>query len=415
MNYKFFIAKRLRTGGDDTSGSSSAPILNIAMAAIVLAVVIMILSIVIVYGFKSEITRKLYSLTPNISISTIYPDAETGLHKVCFDSIAPLMNDVEGIDRFYLVCDKPAVLKTNSDFKGITLRGCDSPDTTYWKGLLTEGRLPDNDNTTNNREILISKTIAAQLQVNCGDKILTYFIDDAVRVRNLKIVGVYNSDFEDYDNIMALCPPSLIRELNDWSDNEGSILALSVGDKSMIQDISYALYQRFTNHCVANSMAMSYSISNTEQDYIAYFSWLNLLDTNIVIILVIMAAVSGFTLIAGLLIIVLGRIRTIGLLKALGCTNSAVRNVFILLTQKLILKAIMLGNVIGIGFAIIQQQFHILSLDPASYYMSFVPIEINPWHIVALNIGIFIVSYLTLVVPSLIISTISPTKALNYE
>ena len=128
-----------------------------------------------------------------------------------------------------------------------------------------------------------------------------------------------------------------------------------------------------------------------------------------------MAAVSGFTLIAGLLIIVLGRIRTIGLLKALGCTNSAVRNVFILLTQKLILKAIMLGNVIGIGFAIIQQQFHILSLDPASYYMSFVPIEINPWHIVALNIGIFIVSYLTLVVPSLIISTISPTKALHYE
>ena len=417
MKFELFIARKLQTGGDDSGSKSSSSILNIALIGMVLAVTIMILSLTIVNGFKSEITRKLYNLTPNIMVSSLqFNDAPTSEHSVDLSLLKNLFADIDAIKSMGAVSDKPAVLKTTSDFKGITLRGIDSySNSEFLSTLIFDGTLPQVTDSLNFNEIAVSKSVADKLNLKSGDKVLSYFIDDNVRVRNLIISGVFNSDFEDFDDNFAICSAHLIRQLNGWDDNRASSLAIFVKNNSEIQDCTYEVYSKLTDYCVSNKLPLNYSVVNAETEYSSFFSWLKLLDTNIVIILALMALVAGFTLIAGLLIIILGRIRTIGLLKSLGASNRSVRMVFILLTQKLIIKALLIGNVLGLGFSFLQQQLHLIKLDASAYYMSFVPINIDWVQIMILNLCILVVAYLTLILPSYIVATITPAKTLHYE
>ncbi|MEG0559937.1 MAG: ABC transporter permease [Muribaculaceae bacterium] len=418
MKFELFIARKLKLGADENNITSSTPILNIAVLGIVLAIVIMILSITIVCGFKNEIANKIYDLDSHIKISNSSFSQSTNNTKVNKDVLCKeLCDSMSFIKSLELIAEKPAIIKTDKDFKGIVFRGVDKNyDWNYINKSIIEGRVPNNSDDAPISEIVLSQSIAKQLNLKIGDKILTYFIDEKVKVRNSKIVGIFNTDFEDFDNAFILGNIKIVQQINGWLPNEGSYIGIKCKDFKNIEDNAYTISSTLIklNYKEQNN-AIIYDVTNTKETNISYFAWLDLLDMNVVIILILMIAVSNFTLIAGLLIIVLKRINMIGVLKALGACNSSIRNIFILLTQKLILRAIIIGNTIGLSLAMAQKFFHLIKLNPEAYYMSFVPIDINWLYIVILNIGIIIIAYITLLLPSYIISTIKPSASIRFE
>lgn len=419
MKFELFIARKLSVGADENNISTSTPILNIAVLGIVLAIVIMILSITIVCGFKKEISNKIYDLDSHIKISLTASSILQGNNsKINTVDILPLLSDsMKFISSLELMAEKPAIIKTDNDFKGIIYRGVNKDyNWSYINKNLITGRVPSISDSISVSEIVISQSIANQLDLKQGDKILTYFIDDKIKVRNSTIVGIFNTDFEDFDNSIILGNINVIQQINGWLPTEGSYIGINSNNLDNLENDAYSIYSNIikASYKEENSNKI-YKVTNTKETNISYFVWLDLLDMNVAIILLLMIAVSSFTLIAGLLIIVLKRINMIGILKALGASNNSIRSIFILLTQKLILRALIIGNLIGFTLALIQKYFHIIKLNPEAYYMSYVPIDINWLYLIALNIGIVIIAYITLLLPSYIISTIKPSKSIRFE
>ncbi|MBQ7690463.1 MAG: ABC transporter permease [Muribaculaceae bacterium] len=414
MRYEFFIAQRMKLGEASKRGSLS---LSIALAGIVLAVVVMIVSITVMTGFRDEITTKIYSLDPHIKISNAVLgiddnyatiNAQEALTSIRGDSA--LCNRLASIA---LIADKPAILKTDTDFKGIQFRGVDAGfDWSYLQAHLVAGRVPAD---TAQNEIVMSKIVADQLRLHVGDKVLTYFIDEKVKVRNVLIVGVYNTNFDTFDGTLLMGNIALIQRINGWGCDTGNFIGVNLRDLDHLHDDAYRTYSTLARGTCDRHTNTLFYVTHTRENNMAFFAWLDMLDMNVVIILVLMMVVSAFTLISALLMIVLERIRMIGLLKALGATNRSVRRVFILLTQKLVLKALVLGNLLGLGLALAQKWLHIVRLDPDAYYMPYVPVSIDWLALLMLNVGIVVISYLTLIGPSLIISTIKPTSTMRFE
>lgn len=418
MSFEFFIAKRLRLGGAEEG--SSAPSLTVAVIGMILAIVVMILSITIVCGFKKEISNKIYNLDSHIKVSnSAVLINSTNYSTVDYRDIAPLLKKspvADSLISISLIAEKPAVLKTDDNFKGIVYRGVDGAyNWDYYRSVLTEGRIPNLSDTADMAEVIIPRLIASQLSLKCGDRILTYFIDDKVRVRKSRIVGIFSTDFDEFDNTYILGNVKAIQNVNGWEDYMGTYIGIDTRYIPQVEAQAYSIYKTIAQSTTRQDSPILYSVSETTHNNMAYFSWLNLLDMNVIVILILMTVVSAFTLIAGMLMIVLERINMIGILKTLGASNGSIKSIFIFLTQKLILKSIILGNVIGLAFAIIQQNFHIIKLDAQSYYIPYVPIDINWMYILLLNVGAIVVSYVTLLAPSMIISSIKPSKSIKFE
>ncbi|MBR6284147.1 MAG: ABC transporter permease [Muribaculaceae bacterium] len=414
MRYELFIAQRMKLGEASKRGSLS---LNIALAGIVLAIVVMIISISVMTGFRDEISNKIYCLDPHIKISNAVLGIDDNYATInAQEAFASIRSDSSLLGRvasMALIADKPAILKTDDDFKGIQFRGVDAGfDWEYITAHLVEGRIPAD---TARNEIVMSTTIANQLRLHAGDKVLTYFIDDKVKVRNMHIVGLFNTNFEAFDGSLILGNIGLIQQVNGWNGDTGNFIGLNLTDVDHLRNDAYHIYSTLARGTWQRRTTTLFHVTHTRENNMAFFAWLSMLDMNVVIILVLMMVVAGFTLISALLMIVLERIRMIGLLKALGASNTSVRRIFIFLTQKLILKALVLGNVIGLGLALAQKWLHVVKLDPEAYYMSYVPISIDWVSLLALNVGIIVLSYLTLIGPSLIISTIKPTTTMRFE
>ena len=417
MRFEFFIARRLKLGNNN---QKSSPSLNVALTGVILAVVVMILSIVIVLGFKQEITSKVFSLDSHLKVTNAVIGLDRNISTVDSREIFnPIMSQEDfkaKISSMSLIAEKPAILKTNSDFKGIVYRGVDDGfDWTYIANHLVSGRVPKIKNTTDINEIIISKTLANQLNLKVGDKILTYFIDSKVKVRNSHIVGIYNTDFDNFDKQTIVGNISLIQQVNGWNDYTGNYVGINLFDVSNLKSDAYSLFSILARSVYESNGTTLFNVTNTHDSNISFFAWLGMLNMNVVIILLLMVIVSGFTLISALLMIVLERIKLVGLLKSLGATNGSIRNIFIYLTQKLIIKSLVIGNVLGIGISLIQKYFHIIKLNPEAYYMPYVPIEINVPALIALNLGILVISYITLIGPSYIISSIKPTSTMKFE
>lgn len=419
MQFEIFIARRLKLGGSDDN-RSAAPNLTIAVVGMVLAIVVMILSITIVCGFKSEISTKIYNLDSHIKVTNSAVTV-SGSNYSTVDSrdVAPLLAGsplAHKLQSVSLIAEKPAILKTSDDFKGIVYRGVDSCFSWhYFEQCLTDGRVPAIADSAAAGEVIISQKVASQLRLAVGDRILTYFIDDRVRVRRSSVVGIFSTDFDEFDNAYILGNIAAIQGVNGWDKHTGTYVGIDTRNLEQIQECSYDIYRLLSKAAVEKDSPILYSVTDTRHNNVAYFSWLSLLDMNVIIIIVLMTLVSAFTLIAGLLMIVLERINMIGILKTLGATNGSTRRIFIYLTQKLIFKSLIYGNALGISFALLQQHFHFLKLDAESYYIPYVPIEINWLYILALNIGVIVVSYITLLAPSMIISSIEPSKSVRFE
>ena len=417
MNHDLYIARRLKLHGGQQKGS---PSLTVALVGIVLAVVVMILSIAIVMGFKGEISGKIMHLDAHLRVS----NAALGIDEnyatvngrevreaILGDSaFAPLVKSVS------LIADKSAILKTDSDFMGIILRGVDSGyDWRYLQSRLIEGVLPDVSDTASSQQIAISKLVSNRLKLRSGDKVLTYFIDNSIKVRNLTVSGVFETDLDAFDGAYIVGGIGIVQGVNGWNGDTGTQVAVNMSDTRNLENDGYQLYALLAQNTVQHESKNLFFVTTTHQNNVAFFAWLEMLNMNVAVILTLMMIVAAFTLISAMLMIVLERIRVIGNFKAMGATNGTIRRIFIYLTGKLILKALIIGNVIGIGLALLQKYAHIVRLDPASYYMPYVPIHLSIPALLMLNVGIIIVSYLTLLAASHIISTIKPTATMRFE
>jgi lipoprotein-releasing system permease protein len=417
MNHELYIARRMTLNNERQQGS---PSLTVALVGIVLAVVVMILSIAIVMGFKGEISGKIMRLDAHLKVTNaalgIDDNYATVNGREVREAIAEDTDFAPMVESVSLIADKSAILKTDEDFMGIIMHGVnDGYDWRYLKSKMVEGEIPVVSDTASSQQITISKTVADRLQLHAGDKVLTYFIDDKIKVRNLTISGVFETDLEAFDNAYIVGGIDVVQGVNGWNSDTGTEVAVNLKDTRDLDGTAYLLYTLLAESTVQHESRNLFYVTTTHQNNLPFFAWLQMLDMNVVIILTLMMIVAAFTLISAMLMIVLERIRVIGNFKAMGATNGAIRRIFIYLTGKLILKALLIGNIIGIGLALVQKYGHVVRLDPTAYYMPYVPISLNVATLVMLNVGIIIVSYLTLLGASHIISTIKPTSTMRFE
>ena len=415
MITELFIARRLRLNSKD-KGVNSSPSHAIATLGVSLSIFIMILSLAIVGGFKSEIANKIYSLDSHIRVYNAALGLDDNIYTIHTDDVMPVIRSTFADDvvaNMSLIADQSAIIKTADDFKGIVFKGVDGNyDWSYICSTLVRGRLPDRAKP---EEVLISNSVAKKLRIGVGDKIYTYFCNQKIKVRRVIVTGIFNTDFDDFDSNYLLGSLTLLQGVNGWSENTGNYVGIIVKDTAQIPALSYLLFSKLAASAYNTDNRTVYNVTNTTQTNASFFSWLSLLDMNVIIIICLMAIVSGFTLISVLLMIVLERIKLIGLLKTLGADGSMIRRIFILLTQKLILRSLIIGNVLGIGLALVQKYFHIIKLNSEAYYMPYVPIQIDWLTIALLNVCVFVAAYLTLLGPSHIISSIKPSTTLRYE
>ena len=417
MNHEIYIARRMSLDSERQQGS---PSLTVALVGIVLAVVVMILSIAVVMGFKGEITGKIMHLDAHLRVTNAALGIDENYATVNGREVREAVTEdgdfAPMVESISLIADKSAILKTDDDFMGIIMRGVDEGyDYNYLEKKMIEGHLPGAGDTAGSNEIIISKTVADRLLLHAGDKVPTYFIDDKIKVRNLTVSGVFETDLEAFDNAYIVGPIGIVQGVNGWNGDTGTQVAINMRDTRDLDGSAYDLYSLLAENTVQHESKNLFFVTSTHQNNLPFFAWLQMLDMNVIIILTLMMIVAAFTLISAMLMIVLERIRIIGNFKAMGATNGSIRRIFIYLTGKLILKALVVGNLIGIGLALLQKYGHIVRLDPTAYYMPYVPVSLSIPALLLLNVGIIIVSYITLLGASHIISTIKPTATMRFE
>ncbi len=378
----------------------------------------------IVIGFKDEIVHKLTGFNAQITVlpPTTSPDGTISGPIAFNDSLKQKIFSAIPEAEISLTINQPAIFKTDSAFQGVILHGMNKNGAwDFVKENIVSGKSIDSQDQDEN-EIVISRATANALNVYTGQKIITHFFDgNNLRTRNLTITGIYDSHFIDFDKSMAFTNISMLQHIFDVDSLTATSIEIRGVDNNEIDLLAENLYLTFLSSAAKtagdsdNNDATIYRVENLNTQCSIYINWLNLLDTNVAVIIVLMAFVAAFTLISSLFIIILERVNMIGLFKALGATNAQIRRIFIYMAQRLVVRGLLIGNVIGIGIILAQQHFHLLPLDADAYYLNFVPMHFSWIPIVTLNIGIIIVSIMILILPSYLISSMSPAKSIRYE
>lgn len=406
MNLPLFIAKRITFNSKRTF---SKLIVRIAILGIMLGLAVMILAVAIVKGFKSEIREKVRGFSGDIQIAKL--DLNTSYENTPFTiSRATLkkITELPGVSYAQPFATKPGMINTNDEVEGVVLKGVDKNyNWNYFKNILVSGSVPDfSDSLKSQRQILISKYTAERLNLKVGDDFLMYFIENSLRKRKFEIVGIYNLGVEEVDKTFVIGDIALIRSLNKWRPSQVGGYELRVADFEKLDDVANKVYENL------DIDLRSYTV---KEYYPTIFEWLSLLDVNTQVILVLMMAVAVINMISALLIMILERTNMIGILKALGSTNWNVRKIFLYNAAYLIGLGLLLGNILGIGFGLFQASTHFFTLDQASYYINFVPVQLEMQDILLLNAGTLLISILVLLIPSLLVTRISPVKAISFK
>jgi len=417
LSLSLFIARRIY--GNNAPGDTrvSRPAVTIAMIGIAVGLVVMMLSVAIALGFKQEVRDKVIGFGSHIQVANFTrTDVYETRPVVGSDSIRQVIRQaslgVEHIQRFAI---KPGMLKTDDNFQGIILKGiAQEYDTTFLANHLVEGRIPHFTDSVASGEVLVSRQVADKMGLHVGDKINTYYIEKNVRARRFTISGIFQTHFTEYDDRFFITDLYTASRLNNWKDRDlvsGMELRISP-DASLEQcaDEVSSVINRQTDR-----YGNAYLAQSIEQLYPSIFAWLEVLDTNVVVILVLMLGVAGFTMISGLLILILERTNMIGILKALGAPDLTIRRIFLYFSAFLILKGMFWGNLIGISLCLAQKYGGIVHLDPKTYYVEVVPVLIDVPLLLLLNLFTLLVSVLMLVGPSLLISRIKPVKVIRFE
>lgn len=414
MNLALFISKRIYR---DTDGGKqvSRPAVLIAMFGIAIGLAVMIISVAVVIGFKNEVRNKVIGFGSHIQISNF--DAVRSYETrpvVINDSMMAALSDYPEVKHVQRYSTKPGMIKTDEAFQGMVLKGVGPEfDPTFFREHLVEGQMPAFSDSASTNKVLISKTLANKLKLKLGDKIYTYYLQDDVRARRLTIAGIYQTNFSEYDNLFLLTDICMVNRLNGWEPGQVSGAELQVKNYDKLEETTYKIAADTDNKF--DYMGGVYYVRNIEQLNPQIFAWLSLLDLNVWVILLLMVGVAGFTMISGLLIIILERTNMIGVLKALGANNFTIRKVFLWFSVFLIGKGMLWGNLIGLAFYFVQSQFGLFKLDPETYYVDTVPVSFNIWLFLLINIGTLLVSVLMLLGPSYLITKINPATSMRYE
>lgn len=405
MAFESFIARRMLTGSRLTF---SKPVVRIAILAVGIGLAAMIISYSVVIGFQTQITEKITGFASHIQVAK-FDENNSFEYRPLFsaDSIADELKVIPGVKRVQPFCIKAAIVKTSDEIQGVVFKGIGKNfDWSFFNDKLTEGHCFTAD-TGRNDSVLISGAQAKLLKLKVGDPLRMFFIiDNQARARKFIISGIYNTHLEEFDKLYVFGDMNQIRKLNNWDTNTVSGFDLYVDDFKQLDKTGKEVY---------DAIGFDLNAKTIKEIYPQLFSWLDLLDTNVVIILVLMILVSIITLISTLLILILERTSDIGILKALGAANRQVRRIFLMQALYIILFGLLLGNLIGVGFVFLQKYTGIIKLPAESYFMNNVPVALDVSSILVFNAGTIVVCMLALILPTIIISRIMPANAIRFE
>ncbi len=390
-------------------GRQARPAIRVALAGMIVGVMVMILTVCIVVGFKQTVTAKVAGFGAHIQVVSFDNNNTYDLHPIeVSDSLLSQLGSYPHVLCAAPFITKPGMLKTDSAFQGIVLKGTDYWD--FFSRNIVEGSIPNGPN-----QVVISQTAANRMKLHTGDAMLAYFVDDTnVRVRKFTISGMYDTGYGQFDQLFVITALNDARRLQGWNENIYSGIEILVDDMRHLDEAADEIYFATVNKLDEDGYNIYYVQTLQEQNP-AVFAWLDLLDMNVVVIIVLMLLVAGFNIVSGLVILILDGVQLIGTLKALGADNRFVRRVFLSQAALLIGKGVLYGNIAGFALACLQYFFHLVPLEAATYYVSYVPIAF-PWGwLIGLNILTIGVSMLVLLLPSMIISKISPAKVMHFE
>lgn len=415
MGLESFIARRIHFDySKDNNAMVSKPAVRIAVAGVALGLAVMIVAMAVITGFKQEIRDKLIGFGSHIQITEFNNNDTYETDPIRFpDSLEDSIAKIQGVHHIEKFCTKPAILKTDDDFYGVVLKGVDSSyDWTFFTNSLSEGNLPSISDEVSN-EVLISKRIASKLMLKTGDKVLAYFIKDDIRLRRFTVCGIYDTGLQQFDDMFIIGDARHVQKLNGWDSDQFSGMEILVENYDRLEDTAYDVFLMTSNRIQPDGS--SYYTRSIRQLQPQIFAWLDLLDLNVVVILVLMLIVAGFNMISALLILILDKTNMIGILKALGSRDKSISRIFLIQASFLLGKGLLYGNLIGIGICVLQYFFHIVPLDAELYFVDYVPVRILPVHVIMLNILSITSAVAIMLVPSRIVSKMKPVSAIRFE
>jgi lipoprotein-releasing system permease protein len=411
LNYELFIAKRI-IAAKQYKSSISSPIIKIAISAIAVGIIVMMIAIATGFGLQEKIREKLSGFNGHIQITNFdNNNSEITLNPVSINQdFYPKFTNIKNIENVQVFATKGGIIRTETDFEGIILKGVAKDyNWTFFNEYLVEGVLPDFNNDVTN-DVLISKEISNRLHINLGDTFNILFVKEdpskAPWVRVVTAVGIYNSGFQDFDENFVIADIRHIQKMNRWEDDQVGGFEVLIKNFDEIGLKSNQIYKETASTLNSQSII---------EKYPGIFEWISLFDNNIYLIIVIMILVAGINMITALLVLILERTQMIGILKALGSTNTSIRKVFLYNAGYLVLKGLFWGNLIGLSILLTQKYFGIITLNPETYYVNEAPVYIDFWYILLLNFSTLLLCILMLIVPTLLISKIEPVKSIKFE
>ena len=415
MNFPLFIAKRLYSDQGDKR-KVSRPAIHIAVAGVAIGLTVMIISVCVVLGFKHTIRDKVIGFGSHIQVADFMTLQQMNQYPVVMnDSMIQVIKKAPGVKHVQRFAMKEGILKTDEDFLGVGFKGVGPEwDSTFIHENMVEGSIPKFDDQASHNKILISKLMADKLRLKAGQRIFAYFIDNnCVRTRRFTISGIYQTNLKKYDEVMVYADLYTVVKLNGWEENQASGAELTVNDFNQLQTTEDYIIKNINR--TVDQYGETYSSATIKELNPQIFQWLNLMDLNVWVILGLMLAVAGVTMISGLLIIILERTSMIGVMKALGARNKTIRHTFLWFAAFIIGKGLLYGNFLAFAILLIQKYTGLVKLDAQTYYVSTVPVEFNWIYIIALNVATLLISVFILVAPSYLISHIHPAKSMRYE
>ena len=414
MNLPYFIAERLIRGRKEGT-SFSRPINVIAVVGIAAGLAVMIIAVSVLTGFKQQIRDKVVGFGANIQVLNF--DSNNSFETAPVSSSQEFIEKIKklpGISRVQVFATKAGIIKTEENIQGVVLKGVASDyDWSYFRKNLLEGNVPQITDTALTNKVIISKKISDMLSLKPGDSFAMHFVQDPPRMRKFTVTGIYETSLEDFDKIYIFCDIGHIRRLNGWSSDQVSGFEIYIKNFDDLELMAAEVNDAVGYQLKENEPAVK--VVTIRDKYPQIFDWLNFQDINVIIIIVLMLVVAGFNMISGLLILILEKTNLIGILKALGSDDRTVRQVFMVQAAWLIAKGLFWGNLLGIGLAFLQLKTGLLSLDASSYYIKYVPINLNAIHIILLNLASMAAILVMLIVPSQLVSRITPVKAIRFD
>ena len=415
MNFPLFIARKIN-GNEDKGRKVSKPAIRIATLGVAIGLAVMIVSVCVVLGFKHTIRDKVVGFGSHITVANFNSFQRSENYPIVVnDSLKRALMQTQGVHHVQRYAYTQGILKTDDDFLGVMLKGVGSDfDSTFIHQNMVAGNIPAFSDVKSQQKILLSKAIAEKLDLKVGDRIYAYFVNEqGVRTRRFTISGIYETNLKQFDSQICFTDLYTTNKLNGWQPKQCSGAEVQVNDFEQLDAVALNILNKVKGK--TDRYGDSYSTATIMEQNPQIFSWLDLMDLNVWIILALMVSVAGVTMISGLLIIILERTQMIGIMKAMGTKNAQIRHIFLWFATFIIGKGLLWGNLVGFGLVFLQKYTGLVTLDPKTYYVSTVPVELNVLLILALNLATLLICVFVLIAPSYLISHIHPAKTMHYE